>query len=151
MSKHWSEVEYLHQTVQNPNIVIRGTHSYYSNAWTPDFEDYVVRYLYGDKISSQKWQPQWELDKLYIGDYVCIGAETVILMGGNNTHRTDWFSDYPFWTTSCVRIGKRATPVSATVSGLACEALFFREFPSGRGRLSRPEALLSKMLPLMKW
>ena len=96
MSKHWSEVEYLHQTVQNPNIVIRGTHSYYSNAWTPDFEDYVVRYLYGDKISSQKWQPQWELDKLYIGDYVCIGAETVILMGGNNTHRTDWFSDYPF-------------------------------------------------------
>ncbi len=32
---------------------------------------------------------------MYIGDYVCIGAETVILMGGNNTHRIDWFSDYP--------------------------------------------------------
>ena len=38
----------------------------------------------------------WPIDKLYIGDYVCIGAESVILMGGNNTHRNDWFSNYPF-------------------------------------------------------
>lgn len=26
-------------------------------------------------------EPLWEIDKLYIGDYVCIGAEAVILMG----------------------------------------------------------------------
>ncbi len=36
------------------------------------------------------------LDKLYIGNYVCIGAEAIILLGGNNTHRNDWFSNYPF-------------------------------------------------------
>lgn len=96
MTKHWSQVEYLQQTVTNPNIIIKGPHSYYSNAWTPGFEDYVVRYLYGDQYSLEHWQPQWPIDQLYIGDYVCIGAETVILMGGNNTHRLDWFSDYPF-------------------------------------------------------
>ena len=96
MNKHWSKVEYLHQSVKNPNIIVKGTKSYYSNAYTPDFEDYVVRYLYGDEFSVRSWQPQWEIDRLYIGNYVCIGAEAVILMGGNNTHRMDWFSSYPF-------------------------------------------------------
>lgn len=95
-NKHWSKVEYLSDTVKNPNIIIKGTKSYYSNAWSGNFEEYVVRYLYGDEYSLKTWQPQWLLDKLYIGNYVCIGAEAVILMGGNNTHRNDWFSNYPF-------------------------------------------------------
>lgn len=96
MTKHWSTVEYLNKTVRNPNIIIKGTKSYYSNAYTPDFEDYAVRYLYGDEYSRSHFKPLWEYDKLYIGNYVCIGAEAVILMGGNNTHRMDWFSSYPF-------------------------------------------------------
>jgi chloramphenicol O-acetyltransferase type B len=86
----------LHQTVRNPYIHIKGQHSYYSDAWDGGFEQSVVRYLYGDAYSLQHWQPQWEIDPLYIGDYVCIGAEAVILMGGNHTHRADWFSLYPF-------------------------------------------------------
>ncbi len=93
--KHWSKVEYLSESVRNPNIHIKGTHSYYSDAWTGGFEQYVVRYHYGDDYSLENWQPQWPIDQLYIGDYVCIGAEAVILMGGNNTHRVDWFSSYP--------------------------------------------------------
>lgn len=96
MNKHWSHMEYLHETVKNPYIIIKGTHSYYSPAWSSSFEDSVVRYLYGDAYSLKTWEPAWQIDKLYIGDYVCIGAEAVILMGGNNTHRIDWFSDYPF-------------------------------------------------------
>ena len=94
--KHWSKVQYLHNTVKNPNIIIKGSKSYYSDAWSDSFEDYVVRYLYGDEYSLKHWQPQWQLDKLYIGNYVCIGAEAIIIMGGNNTHQMDWFSDYPF-------------------------------------------------------
>jgi len=95
-SKHWSIVELLHETVKNPNIHVRGKHSYYSNAWTGSFEESVVRYLYGDEYSLKAWESPWSVDQLYIGDYVCIGAEAVILMGGNHTHRTDWFSLYPF-------------------------------------------------------
>ncbi len=96
MERFWSKVEYLHKTVKNKNIIIKGTKSYYSNAWSENFEDYVVRYLYGDEHSIKNWKPQWHIDRLYIGNYVCIGAETIILMGGNNTHRNDWFSNYPF-------------------------------------------------------
>ncbi|WP_449252551.1 CatB-related O-acetyltransferase [Brevundimonas naejangsanensis] len=94
--RHWSKVELLHETVANPNIHIKGQRSYYSNAWTGSFEDSVVRYLYGDAYSLNAWEPQWTIDQLHIGDCVCIGAEAVILLGGNHTHRTDWFSLYPF-------------------------------------------------------
>ncbi|MFB2650909.1 CatB-related O-acetyltransferase [Shewanella mangrovisoli] len=94
-NKHWSKVQLLHQVVTNPNITIKGEHSYYSDCWDKGFEESVVRYLYGDEIS-QTWDPLWEIDKLHIGDYVCIGAEAVILMGGNHTHRADWFCLYPF-------------------------------------------------------
>lgn len=88
-------MEMLHETVKNKNIMLKGTHSYYSDAYDDGFERSVVRYLHGDEISCQ-WEPRWEIDKLHIGDYVCIGAQAVILMGGNHTHRYDWFSLYPF-------------------------------------------------------
>lgn len=94
--RHWSKIELLHETVANPNIHIKGRRSYYSNAWTGSFEESVVRYLYGDPYSLKAWEPQWPIDQLRIGDCVCIGAEAVILLGGNHTHRTDWFSLYPF-------------------------------------------------------
>ncbi|PWY56767.1 antibiotic acetyltransferase [Legionella qingyii] len=94
--KHWSRVEYLHENVKNPNIHIKGSHSYYSDAWTGSFEETVVRYLYGDEFSLRSWQPQWNIDQLYIGDYVCIAAEVIIMLGGNHNHRADWFCLYPF-------------------------------------------------------
>jgi chloramphenicol O-acetyltransferase type B len=93
--KHWSKFQLLHQVVSNKNIHIKGQHSYYSDCWDNGFEQSVVRYLHGDEVSRQ-WEPRWEVDQLYIGDYVCIAAEAVILMGGNHNHRTDWFCLYPF-------------------------------------------------------
>lgn len=94
-NKHWSKTQLLHEVVQNPNIHIKGCHSYYSDCWDDGFEQSVVRYLQGDE-QSRDWQLAWNVDQLYIGDYVCIGAEAVILMGGNHTHRLDWFCLYPF-------------------------------------------------------
>ncbi|GAA3936006.1 CatB-related O-acetyltransferase [Litoribacillus peritrichatus] len=94
-NKHWSKVQLLHEVVSNPNITVKGKHSYYSDAWDKGFEESVVRYLHGDEIS-REWEPRWKIDKLFIGDYVCIAAEVVILMGGNHTHRADWLCLYPF-------------------------------------------------------
>jgi len=94
MSKNWTQTELLHETVKNKNIIIKGKHSYYSGAWDNGFEKSCVRYLHGDEHTEGR-NPPWNVDKLYVGDYVCIAAETVILMGGNSTHRMDWFSLYP--------------------------------------------------------
>ncbi len=51
MEINWSRTENLSQTVKNPNIIIKGSHSYYSGAWDGAFEDRAVRYLYGDEHS----------------------------------------------------------------------------------------------------
>lgn len=93
--KHWTKTQLLSDIVTNKNIIVKGRHSYYSDCWDEGFERSVVRYLLGDE-QTQESTPRWEVDKLYIGDYVCIAAEVVILMGGNHNHRVDWFSLYPF-------------------------------------------------------
>lgn len=96
---HWSQLEYLHKTVTNQNIIICGTHSYYSGAYKGCFQEVAVRYLYGDAYSTLEnmgWQPLWHLDRLFIGDYVQIAADVIFMMGGNNTHNTTFISTYPF-------------------------------------------------------
>lgn len=67
--QHWSQVEYLHLTVSNPNIHLKGRHSYYSGAWDGPFEEHAVRYLHGDRFSRSQetgWEPLWHIDQLHI-------------------------------------------------------------------------------------
>lgn len=97
--KHWSQVEWLHKTVKNKNIIMKGSHSYYSGFYNGSFEETVVRYLYGDDFSTHPetgWVPLWEIDKLILGDYVHIAADVKIIMGGNNNHHTQFITTYPF-------------------------------------------------------
>lgn len=97
--RHWSEVEWLHKTVRNQNIIIQGKHSYYSGYYDGNFETTAVRYLYGDEYSTHPgtgWTPSWTIDKLVIGDYVQIAPGVKIIMGGNNVHNTKFISTYPF-------------------------------------------------------
>ncbi|WP_409202314.1 CatB-related O-acetyltransferase [Suttonella sp. R2A3] len=142
--KHWSRVEYLSETVKNPNIHIRGTHSYYSDTWTGSFEESVVRYLYGDEISLASWEPQWENDQLYIGDYVCIAAEAIILMGGNHTHRMDWFSLYPFpeWLPESY-VGKGDT-VIGDGAWIGMRAMIMPGVTIGEGAIIASGAIVTK-------
>ena len=44
-----------------------------------------------------------------INDYICIGTEAIILLDGNHTHRTDWFSPYPFAESSSMPMLASAT------------------------------------------
>lgn len=77
--RHWCEFEFISKTVKNPNIHIKGNYSYYSAYWDQGFERCVVRYLH-DKPST----PDKPIDQLYIGNFVCFGAECVIMMGATN-------------------------------------------------------------------
>ena len=142
-NKHWSRVEYLHETVKNQNIIIKGQHSYYSDCWDDGFETSVVRYLYGDEVSLQ-WEPLWEIDKLYVGDYVCIGAQAVILMGRNHTHRMDWFSLYPFMDKlEEAYIGKGDTHIHDGV-WIGMRAMIMPGVTIGEGAIVAANSVVSK-------
>ena len=144
MEKHWSNVEYLHQSVTNPNIIIKGTHSYYSNAYTENFEDYVVRYLYGDKYSREHFEAPFPYDKLYVGNFVCIGAEAVILMGGNNTHRMDWFSCYPFTDKIVESYQQRGDTIIGDGAWIGMRAILMPGITIGEGAVIAAGSVVTK-------
>lgn len=144
--KHWSRMEYLHQTVTNPNIVIKGTHSYYSDCWDKGFEASVVRYLLGDEVS-REWEPLGHLDKLIIGNFVCIGAESVIVMGGNSTHRLDWISLYPFMASINDAYQFRGDTVLKDGCWLGMRAMIMPGVTVGEGAVVAAGAVVTKDVP----
>lgn len=146
-AKHWSKVSYLHEVVTNPNIHIKGTKSYYSDAWTESFEESVVRYHYGDSFSLANWEPTWDLDQLYIGNFVCIGAEVVILMGGNNTHRMDWFSLYPFEESILESYKQKGDTIIKDGVWLGMRAMIMPGIEIGEGAVVAAGAIVTKDVP----
>ncbi len=77
----------LHETVNHPNIEV-GKFSYYSGYYHKhDFVE-CVRYLH-DKRK--------DVDRLIIGNYCSIGSGAVFMMAGNQGHRSDWISTFPFY------------------------------------------------------
>jgi chloramphenicol O-acetyltransferase type B len=142
--KHWSKIEFLHETVKNPNIHIKGTKSYYSNAWSGNFEESVVRYLYGDEYSLKNWEPKWKIDQLYIGNYVCIAAEAVILMGGNHHHRVDWLSLYPFPESYTQSYQGKGDTIIADGVWIGMRAMIMPGIKIGEGAIIGANAVVSK-------
>ncbi|CAM3655671.1 CatB-related O-acetyltransferase [Erysipelothrix urinaevulpis] len=101
--KHWSAPLYLSDIVDHPFITV-GKKSYYSGYYdNRKFEDGCVRFLWGDQLSSKLYNPMndfgWTIDRLIIGNYVCIASGVVILMGGNHNHNQDFLTVYPFEET----------------------------------------------------
>lgn len=144
--KHWSRMEYLHETVTNPNIHIKGSHSYYSNCWDNGFERSVVRYLLGDDVS-RNWEPLGRLDKLFIGNFVCIGAESVILMGGNSTHRMDWISLYPFMESIKEAYISRGDTTLGDGCWLGMRSMIMPGVTIGEGAVVAAGAVVTKDVP----
>jgi len=77
----------LKQQVTNPNIIV-GEHSYYSGYYHNHSFDDCARYLSPDRD---------DVDKLIIGRYCSIGSGAVFMMAGNQGHRNDWVSTFPFF------------------------------------------------------
>ena len=142
--KHWSKIEYLHQHVKNQNIHIKGTHSYYSDAWTGSFEETVVRYLYGDEFSLKNWTPQWSIDQLHIGDYVCIAAEAIIMLGGNHNHRGDWFCLYPFVDKYVDAYEGKGDTIIQDAAWLGMRSMIMPGITIGEGAIIAANAVVTK-------
>jgi chloramphenicol O-acetyltransferase type B len=77
----------LSETVTHPNIKV-GAFSYYSGYHHGHSFEHCVRYL--DRKRK-------DVDKLIIGNYCSIGSGAVFMMAGNQGHRADWVSTFPFF------------------------------------------------------
>lgn len=77
----------LKEQVTNPNIIV-GQHSYYSGYYHNHSFDDCARYLAPDRN---------DVDKLIVGSYCSIGSGAVFMMAGNQGHRNDWVSTFPFF------------------------------------------------------
>ena len=75
----------LDQQVTHPNIVV-GRYSYYSGYYHGHSFDDCARYLLPDEGA----------DKLIVGSFCSIGSGAAFIMAGNQGHRNDWISTFPF-------------------------------------------------------
>lgn len=88
--EHWSKGYILKDHITNKNIEV-GEYTYYAGYYhEKHFEDCCVRYLHPNLDG---------IDKLIIGKFCSIGSGATFIMCGNQGHRSDWVSTYPFFYT----------------------------------------------------
>ncbi|MCH9617221.1 MAG: Chloramphenicol acetyltransferase [Chlamydiia bacterium] len=77
----------INKQTTNPNI-IAGRYSYYSGYYHGHSFDDCAYYLMPDKEDA---------DKLIIGSFCSIATGVIFMMAGNQGHRMDWISTFPFF------------------------------------------------------
>ncbi|SHF19990.1 chloramphenicol O-acetyltransferase type B [Mariniphaga anaerophila] len=77
----------LKEITTNPNIIV-GDYSYYSGYYSGHSFDDCARYLMPDRN---------DVDKLRIGRFCSIADGAIFMMAGNQGHRHDWVSSFPFF------------------------------------------------------
>ncbi|MFM0094175.1 type B chloramphenicol O-acetyltransferase [Paraburkholderia nemoris] len=77
----------LSEQVTNPNIIV-GRYSYYSGYYHGHSFDDCARYLGSDRTVG---------DRLIIGSFCSIGSGATFMMAGNQGHRNDWVTTFPFF------------------------------------------------------
>jgi chloramphenicol O-acetyltransferase type B len=130
----------LCETVTHPNISV-GVFSYYSGYHHRYSFEHCVRYL--DKKRK-------DVDKLIIGNYCSIGSGAVFMMAGNQGHRSDWLSTFPFYYQA--NIFKNALnpyqKSGATIIGhdvwIGSEAIIMAGVKVGSGAIIATRAVITK-------
>lgn len=132
---------FLRNFITRPNIEI-GDYTYYDDPRGPEFFEANVLYHF-----------EFTGDKLIVGKFCCIAAETCFLMNGGN-HPTDWLTLYPFpifghgWET--------AMPASWPTKGdtvvgndvwLGYRALVMPGVQIGNGAIVATAAVVTKDVP----
>lgn len=148
---HWSEIKYLKDIVTNPMIEV-GEYSYYSGYYdNHDFEDGCVRYLWGDEKSRNLFNPiednGWHLDKLIIGNYVCIASGVIILMGGNHNHHSEWITVYPFMEQIETSYEPKGDTIIENDAWIGMNAMIMPGVTIGEGAIVAAGSVVSKDVP----
>ena len=130
------------EQITNPNIKV-GKFSYYSGYYHGHSFDDCARYLMPDRI---------DVDKLIIGSFCSIGSGAAFIMAGNQGHRLDWISTFPFHYMSEEPAFAGAVngyePAGDTVIGndvwIGSEAIILPGITIGDGAIIGTRALITK-------
>jgi len=131
----------LDRQVTNPNIIV-GRYSYYSGYYHGHNFNDCARFLVTDEGA----------DRLIIGSFCSIGSGAAFLMAGNQGHRNDWISTFPFYWMPDVPSFEGATngylPAGDTVIGndvwIGSEAIIMPGVTIGDGAIIGTRALVTK-------
>lgn len=131
----------LDKQVTNPNIVV-GRYSYYSGYYHGHGFDDCARYLLPDEGA----------DRLIIGSFCSIGSGAAFIMAGNQGHRNDWISSFPFYWMPEVAAFEGAAngyrPAGDTVIGndvwIGSEAVVMPGIRIGNGAVIGTRALVTR-------
>lgn len=131
----------LDKQVTNPNIVV-GRYSYYSGYYHGHGFDDCARYLLPDEGG----------DRLLIGSFCSIGSGAAFIMAGNQGHRNDWISTFPFYWMSEVPAFEGAengySPAGDTVVGndvwIGSEAIVMPGVKIGDGAVIGTRAVVTR-------
>lgn len=132
----------LSEQVQNPNIFV-GRYSYYSGWYHGHSFDDCVRYLRPDLN---------DVDKLIIGSFTSIGTGASFMMAGNQGHRNDWISTFPFFYMAGEPSFSEAPdgflPAGDTIVGsdvwIGAEAMIMPGVKIGHGAMIGARALVTR-------
>ena len=131
----------LDKQVTNPNIIV-GRYSYYSGYYHGHPFDDCARYLLPDKGA----------DRLIIGSFCSIGSGAAFIMAGNQGHRADWVSTFPFYwmpeVPAFAGAGNGFLPAGDTVIGndvwIGSEAIIMPGVRIGDGAVIGTRTLITK-------
>ena len=131
----------LDRLVTNPNILV-GRYSYYSGWYHGHGFDDCARYL----------SPEPGADRLVIGSFCSIGTGAAFIMAGNQGHRAEWISTFPFfWMPEVEAFAGAANgslPAGDTVIGndvwIGAEAVILPGVTVGDGAVIGTRALVTK-------
>jgi chloramphenicol O-acetyltransferase type B len=121
-----------------------GVFTYYSGYHHKHHFEECVRYL--DKKRK-------DVDKLIIGKYCSIGSGVVFMMAGNQGHRMDWVSTFPFYFQANIfKASKNAyKKVGDTNIGddvwIGSEAMIMAGVTIGSGAVVAARAVVTKDIP----
>lgn len=131
----------LDRQVTNPNILV-GRYSYYSGYYHGHSFDDCARYLMTEP----------GVDRLIVGAFCSIGSGAAFIMAGNQGHRYDWVSTFPFAFVPDAPEFTSATnafqPAGDTVIGndvwIGSEATIMPGVTIGHGAVIGTRALVTK-------
>ena len=131
----------LDRLFTNPNIRV-GRYSYYSGYYHGHGFDECARFLLPDE----------GVDKLVIGSFCSIGSGAAFITAGNQGHRSDWISTFPFYWMPEINAFEGARngfePAGDTVIGndvwIGTEAIVMPGVKIGHGAVIGTRALVTK-------